>query len=409
MTEKNPEVAILGRRYLRGGTRGSAFVLAVAAFDAIARALLGRTSRRDPPRLESGSRIAVAKIDHLGDVVQATAFLAELRRQAPEARVTLVVGRWCEELAEILRARGLVHDTIRYDAWSLARSGSLARRVLSQASTFRRALARLRELSPDCYVDLRVFTPNSLFLARLANVPYRVGFGLRGLAFTLHEEIPYSAGRPFGQLFLDALPALGLRSATYERPDLGSGTLELTPTIASQLPNGPYVVAHLGSGNASKEVSREQCAAVLRRIAADVPVIAVGTAGEARRFQWLTGELPHGRLVNLMGRTSLADLLAVVERSAGGIVSDSFVGHTLLAFERPLLVLMAKRFAVREAYPAARRHLWLVDVDDSSAMRDASSAFRAVVAASPARESAREVRRTDANADEVAIRGPRYA
>jgi ADP-heptose:LPS heptosyltransferase len=381
MTSPDPSVTILGRRYLRGGTRGPAFVLAVAAFDSVARVLLGRAVPRDPPALEGGN-VVVAKVDHLGDLMQATPFLFELRRQAPEVQVVLLVGSWCEELAEILRRRGFAHEVVTYDAWPLNLKASWPKRLRRHLSTFRRALARVRDIAPVCYVDLRPFTPNSLLLARLASVPFRVGFGLRGLAYTLHREIAYRPDRPFGQLYLDALPALGLRAATYGGPVLGPGTFDPTPRIAGLLPDEPFVVAHLGSRTQVREAPRARCLELLRPLCEDVPIVAVGTKEEADRYRWLGDALPARRLVNLMGRTSLPDLLAVVERSVGGIVSESFVSHVLLAFERPTLVLTTRRFADRASYPVGCPHLWLVDADAPSTDLSAEvTAFRAAVLA----------------------------
>ena len=56
------------------------------------------------------AQICVCQIDHLGDLLIITPFLVELRKFAPQARITLVVGRWCGELAEVLRAGGLVDE-----------------------------------------------------------------------------------------------------------------------------------------------------------------------------------------------------------------------------------------------------------------------------------------------------------
>src|SRR5688572_24251269 len=380
MRPSDPSVVIFGRRYLRGGTRGSAFVLAVAAFDAVARVLLGRTTPADPPLLGPGSTVVVAKIDHLGDFMMATPFLSELRRQAPDARVVLLVGSWCAELAAILSARGLAHEVVTYDASLLNLKASWPKRVRDHLATFRQALARVRHLAPDCYVDLRPFTPNSLLLARLANVRFRAGFGLRGLAYTLHREIAYHPDRPVGQLLLDSLATLGLRPSSYRGPVLDAGDFDLPPRLAGLLPDEPFIVAHLGSRTLTREAPRARSLELLRRISEDVRVVAVGTKEEAERYRWLGDALPPGRLTNLIGETSLAELLAVVQRSAGGIVSESFVSHALLAFERPTLVLTAKRFAVRASYPIGCHHLWLVDADAPSADLHADvTAFRAAV------------------------------
>src|SRR5947207_2524297 len=79
-------------------------------------------------------------------------------------------------------------------------------------------------LPPTAFLDLRTRSPNALWLAERIRAPYRVGFGLRGLSYTLHEQIPFRSDRSLGQLFLDALPLLGLDPVKYHGPVLtGAG------------------------------------------------------------------------------------------------------------------------------------------------------------------------------------------
>ena len=83
-------------------------------------------SRRPRPFLWSGARtILVVKLDEIGDFVLVTPFLRELRRQAPQARITLVVKPGVYNLAETCPYvnRVLVYDgrTEGRPLWQLRR------------------------------------------------------------------------------------------------------------------------------------------------------------------------------------------------------------------------------------------------------------------------------------------------
>jgi hypothetical protein len=78
----------------------------------------GKTSR-DLPKRDDINEICVCKLDQLGDFLMATPFLEALRRNVPNAEVTLVVGSWCRELADILQRAGLITRAVCFAAVSL--------------------------------------------------------------------------------------------------------------------------------------------------------------------------------------------------------------------------------------------------------------------------------------------------
>ena len=64
-------------------------------------------------------------------------------------------------------------------------------RIAEDLRTNREAAGTLARLAPAALVDLRPFTPNSLLFAHRLKVPYRVGFPLRGLSYTLHAALRF--------------------------------------------------------------------------------------------------------------------------------------------------------------------------------------------------------------------------
>jgi hypothetical protein len=80
------------------------------------------------------NEIFVCKLDHLGELLMATPFLEALRRNVPNAEVTLVVGSWCRELADILRRAGLITRAVCFAAVSLnKRRGNILVKLAASA------------------------------------------------------------------------------------------------------------------------------------------------------------------------------------------------------------------------------------------------------------------------------------
>ena len=219
---KAPYIQLFGRTYLSGRRLN---VLALAFFvlrDVVMAPFFGKVSRSLPKR-EEISEICVCKLDHLGDLLMITPFLEAFRRSVPNAKITLVVGRWCRELAGILQRGGLIDQSVSYTVFSLDKR---KRNVLVRLTTSWLELAfasrLLRKRRFDLFVDMRPYFPCAWLLAVLSGAKVRAGFGLRGMSDAFHFILPYSASKRLGQIYLDALPSITGAGLIYERPILPS-------------------------------------------------------------------------------------------------------------------------------------------------------------------------------------------
>ena len=112
-----PYIRVFGRTYLYGRKVKFPALALLAVRDVIILPFFKKVSHCLPTK-EAITEICVCKLDHLGDLLMLTPFLEAVRRSLPEAKVTLVVGSWCRELADILRARwpnrlpGVLHSLL---------------------------------------------------------------------------------------------------------------------------------------------------------------------------------------------------------------------------------------------------------------------------------------------------------
>lgn len=358
-----------GITYIAGDTRSRTWPHLIAFLDQVPRVVFRHADRRAaPPPLHSGT-IVIAKSDHIGDLLIATPVLKALREQRPHVRVVLMVGKWNAELARALMEGGLCHEVVIFNAWALNRDSGPLRAAWEWLSSGFRAYRRLRRIRPDAFVDLRLRSGNALLLGYLSRIPFRIGFGGRGLSYTLHRELPYADVPSRGDAYLAALPALGLAGARYLRPGL-PGTIARRPARFARPER--YVLVHFASPARYREVPPERWLAALSAVP-DVKLVAIGSATDRTRYGSLLDGLGEDRVINAMGLTSLRELVDLARGSEGGIVIDSVVAHLLLAFDRPTIVLMRPGASERMSFPEHCPTTVFCDTDDA----DVSTAVRA--------------------------------
>lgn len=357
---------LAGLEYLYMEARGPVASYAVAIADQLGRIVLRHASAAAAPSL-AGQILVISKVDHLGDVLAITPVLLEVRSQTPSTRIVLLVGAWSAPLAALLKDLGLCDDYVVRSPWALNLGIPWRRRLLEDFRSWRTARYALAKLKPAAFLDLRCFTPNTLLLARQAGVPFRAGFPLRGLSYTLHASLPYSEEKAFGQQFLDALEVFGLRTSRFTGPTLGPYACKLDQV---QRPAGlfsePYIVVQPASRKAAKNAPLSSWQALLPFLAQHHPIVFLGAASDRAVVEQLLALVPAGRAMDLVGRTTIAQLFAITQHCALAVSVDSLLAHVGLATGRPTLVLKDVALTPRGFFPE-RQDLTLVAKDATPA------------------------------------------
>ena len=351
---KTPYIQLFGRTYLSGRRLNVLALAFLVLRDVVMAPFFGRVSRSLPKR-EEISEICVCKLDHLGDLLMITPFLEAFRRNVPNAKVTLVVGSWCRELAGILQRGGLIDQSVSYTVFSL---GKRKRNVLVRLATSWLELAfasrLLRKRRFDLFVDMRPYFPCAWLLAVLSGAKVRAGFGLRGMSDAFHFILPYSASKPLGQIYLDALPSITGAGLIYERPILPATGTGRELVNAFRLPER-YLAVQLSSRERARNICSSLWAKILSALRATFSIVLLGRADDQR---WPELERRAG-LLSLIGKTSMSDFLGIIEGSAGVVSVDSFAAHVGLAYSRVVAVLMVEPYSQKISYPDNNPHLRL--------------------------------------------------
>jgi heptosyltransferase-2 len=129
---------------------------------------MGRRTKRAIPEPRA---ILVVRLDEIGDVVLSTAFLRELRRNFPQAWITLIVKPATRNLVELCPH---VNEVLTYEWCSPGRLSGLRRHARALALARRHLWPRRFDvaLAPRRDVDYC----HASFLAYFSGAPFRVGY-----------------------------------------------------------------------------------------------------------------------------------------------------------------------------------------------------------------------------------------
>jgi len=284
-----------------------------------------------PPHLPGRPRILLVKLSSFGDVLHTLPTLEALRDAYPDAHIT-----WLVEAAYAPLLAG--HPALD-DVWLAPRLRPGEFFSGANPARLRTLLKQLRAQPFDLVVDVQGLLKSAIWVA-LAQSPRKVGYDrTRELSYlALSERVPpfdpeAHAVRRYLNLahYLGAPPApprfrLGLDAAV--------DNAALIPAAAE-----PLVVLHPGARWATKLWP----AASWARLAADL-------AGRGLRLA-LTGSradqdlvvsiirLTQTPIINLAGRTSLAELAGVLRRAKLAVTTDTGVMHLAAALGTPLVAL----------------------------------------------------------------------
>ena len=272
-------------------------------------------------------KFLVVNMNYMGDALLTTPAIAALRRAYPDARIDTVVGAGAA--AEVLSGNPDLDAIIARTA-----RGSLAR-----------IMQTYRLLRDGQYTDTVILPPLPAYAAAawLARTPRRVGQEGRGMNRFLTTLRPTQAAH-MADAMLDTMPLppgaeRGPRRlvVTIDPDTQAEGDRLLTE--AGLDPHSPLIAVNVGATRPQKRWFAESFARTLDLLA-ETPCVLVGFGAEdtllaaevMRRTQ-------KARPVNLVGRTAVKTLAAVLGRCALLLSADSGPMHLATAVGTPSLAL----------------------------------------------------------------------
>jgi len=279
--------------------------------------------------------IAVFRARGLGDLLCAVPTLRALRRGWPHARVTLIGLPWARELAT--RFPVYVDEFVEFPGFP----GLPERRSEPQAvlDFLRGAQERRFDLALQLHDSGEVGNPLVALLgARRTAGYFREGHYCPDQAGFL----PWRDDEPDVGRGLRLLAALGVASngLDLEAPVLPADLQELAAVADErELPRGSYVCVHPGAELESRRWYPERFAVVADELAArGLRVVVTGTGREAALARRVV-ERMRAPAVDLVGRTTLGGLTALVDGARLVVTNDTGVRHVAAARGTPCVAV----------------------------------------------------------------------
>jgi heptosyltransferase I len=287
----------------------------------------------------SAPRVLVILLGALGDVARGLAVVRSIKDSRPEWRIS-----WLVEPP----SKGLV--ALHPDIEEVL--------VFERSKGARGALDLYRELSQrrfDITLDLQRHLKSGFF-SWLSRAPRRIGFHPRdtkeGNWFFNNEYIP-ERGEAFSKLDHYQLFVEKLGLAVPEVLDGGLAHLSLETAreeVRSLLPRS-YIGVIVGSSRDSKDWPEEGYKGLIERctLGGIEALVLLGDRSREAMAERLAGALGSVPVVNLVGRTTLPDLVAVISGARACIGPDSGPGHIAGSLGVPHVTLFGPTPSSRNA------------------------------------------------------------
>lgn len=284
--------------------------------------------------MQEFKRILIIRPSALGDVCRTVPALVSLRRAYPDAVIEWLVR---DSFQDAVAAHPALTSVVPFARADLGRSMSRAR-----PGPTLRWLRSLRARHDDLVIDLQGLARSAIF-AWATRAPRRIGFAdareLAWLAYT--DRVDASSATHTVDRMLLLIASLGIEITRDMRLYAPSPDHDAVDAD-ERLRDADHVVIAPTSIWPAKRWSADRFLGVAQGLLdAGVSTIAVvGAPGERDQCAPLLDLAARDRRVlDLVGKTGVGRLMAVVERSCLVIANDSAPLHMAVGFDRPIVAL----------------------------------------------------------------------
>jgi lipopolysaccharide heptosyltransferase II len=296
----------------------------------------------------SAPSILIILMGSIGDVARGLCLVSHIKNNLPGSRVTWLVEPICAELVDV---HPLIDKMIVFNR---------PMNILGIRDLYKNLSREHFDITLDLQRHLK-----SGFFSFLSGAKRRIGFNRRNAGefnwIFNNEHIPYSSDKldlPKLHHYLKFTEYLGLSEPTSL--DFGFSCLDEKsnlPDIVAKT-SKPFIAVVMGSSWESKDWFFEGYYRLAKNILSSMKwrVVLLGDRSQVSSAKKLCQKLGSHELINLVGKTSILDLVAVLKAAAAGVGPDSGPGHLAAAVGTPYVTLFGPT-SPRRASPYKCEHL----------------------------------------------------
>ena len=304
-------------------------------------------SSHPPIDWNSQKKVAVLRLDHLGDVMMALPALQALENALPNAEVDFFIGPWAKDVLDIagLRATPRIFPA----SWFTREGG--------KKGSVKELEGLLREGRYDAAVELRGDSRHLLAMYR-AGIPTRVGLARTGLGFLLTHRATYRPGQHETQRNLDSLRQAGINPASpeevprlYPRKEDEQAQKEVRQKLGI---TRPVIALHAVCSAPSKRWPLSNWQGLIDRLPEEMDIVLIGTEGERPAIEEIQKGCRRKPFVTA-GLLTLPALAAFLKDCRLLVGVDSGPAHIAAAVGTPVLSLYSGTNRVEQWGPRGPR------------------------------------------------------
>jgi len=290
--------------------------------------ILRQPFRGDRPR--PVRRILIMKYFGIGSILLASPMLRAIKTHYPEAHLGFLTFAANREMVSRLGLADAIY-TLRTD------------RLTHFARDLIQALCQIRREGYDATIDMEFFAKFSTIVTYLSHSPIRIGYFLRQMwrGHLLTEEIYYNHYKHITEVFGALAAPLGVKVSDLRltAPSLTAAEEIAAQELLTREGVGPQELVIAFNVNVSdlsleRRWSQANFLALARALLSTLRVrlLFIGSPAEAGYVDETLAHLPRdGRVINLAGKTTLAQLLGVLKRCRLLVTNDSGPLHLATA------------------------------------------------------------------------------
>ncbi len=313
----------------------------VSLVDSIGKLIFGK---RDGNCFEAIKSILLIRLDHLGDVLLTTPAIRSLKKQFPQARITMVIKEWS---FEAIKNNPHIDNIIIFNPfWTIASKEEKKPEGVGGIYYLIHVLRKARfDLAIDFKGDLR-----NILIAYLSGAKRRVSYGIRGGGFLLTDIVPYEPGIHEIDKNLKLLTPLGVNPENsgmelcFEKEDMATvQSIFAQKGIDSKRRT---VALHYGGASRYKRWDMEKFIALAERLVKNnsTNVLIFGGHYE-REAPWLVRNPKKGIVV--MPDMTICEMAAAFQRCDLLVCNDSGPMHVAFAVGTATVAIFGPTFPNR--------------------------------------------------------------